>query len=157
MKKFWSGLIIFVVGVGLGFSGQGLIPNSVSSYLPKALQVQNEVLEGLVVRKHREGDRLLLTVSTPRGALLATFQNQISEIDLLVDEGDRVTLGLVNYEPFVHDPSVKGVMKPDQLPKPVEPQLPLSDENQKLPDPSGLEALPSDTQSTPDAVEPSTR
>jgi len=105
-----------VLGVGAGFSGVQLIPASVSPYLPAVLQSQNEIVKGIVVRKHLEPERLLLTVSTPRGALLATFTQQIPEINLLVEEGDEVTLGLAQYAPFVHDPAIKGVMKPDHFP-----------------------------------------
>jgi hypothetical protein len=64
-----------------------------------------------VLVKRRDGERLLLTVETPRGAVLATFRERVAEIDLLVDEGDSVSLGLGRYRPFVEDPSVEGVHK----------------------------------------------
>lgn len=118
--KFLTILFIFILGLGLGLSAQVFVPQAVTSYLPKILQGQTEVVEGRVVRKQLEQDRLLLTVSTPRGAILATFKKQITEIDLLVEEGDTVTLGLTGYEPFVHDPLVKGVMKPDHFTLPQE-------------------------------------
>lgn len=113
--KVWVGVVIFVLGVGTGFAGTRIIPTSVSMYWPVAFQPQTQVVKGNVVRKHQDGDRLLLTVSTPQGALLATFTQQVSEIDLLVEEGDEVTLGLAQYAPFIHDPVIKGVMKPDQF------------------------------------------
>jgi len=119
--KFWTILFIFILGLGLGLSAQVFVPQAFTPYLPKILQDQTEVVEGRVVRKQLEPDRLLLTVSTPQGALLATFEEQITEIDLLVEEGDTVTLGgLTGYEPFVNDPRVKGVMKPDHFTPPQE-------------------------------------
>ena len=116
--KVWVGIVIFILGVGVGFSGVRFIPASVSPYLPTVLQAKNEIVKGIVVQKHQEQERLLLTVSTHRGALLATFTQQIPEIDLLVEAGDEVTLGLAHYAPFVHDPAIKGVMKPNHLPGP---------------------------------------
>lgn len=113
--KVVIGLIILFVGVGLGFSLPGFLSPSLRPYLPQGLQDQSEAVEGVVVRKSREEGRLLLTVSTPRGALLATFTKQIAEIDLLVEEGDSIMLGIRDYEPFVKDPHVKGVMKPDMM------------------------------------------
>ena len=58
-----------------------------------------------------DGERLLLTVDTPQGAALATFTEKVAEIDLLVEEGDGVTLGLRGYEPFVNNPVIQGVRK----------------------------------------------
>ena len=43
----------------------------------------------------------------------AISPSHITEIDLLVEIGDTVTLGLRAYEPFVEDPVIKAVMKPD--------------------------------------------
>lgn len=144
--KLWGGVILFVLGVGIGLSGVRFIPASVSPFLPMALQSQSEIVKGIVVKKHQEQERLLLTVSTHRGALLATFTQQIPEIDLLVEEGDEVTLGLSQYAPFVHDPSIKGVMKPDHLPRPsvADPLL----------DDGSPETLESDPKSEPDSSNP---
>ena len=111
--KIVGGLIILAVGVGLGLSIPRFLAPSLNPYLPQALQDNTEAVEGTVVRKSREEGRLLLTVSTPKGALLSTFTKQIAEIDLLVEEGDSIMLGITRYEPFVKDPHVKGVMKPD--------------------------------------------
>lgn len=141
--KIWSGIVIFVLGVGAGFTGLQFIPASVSPYLPAALQAQNEVVKGIVVRKHQEQERLLLTVSTPRGALLATFTQQIPEIELLVEEGDEVTLGLAQYSPFIHDPVIKGVMKPDQF-----SQTPILDSG-----PADTNSPALDSDATPDLSE----
>lgn len=146
--RIWGGVVVFVVGVGAGLVGMQFVPPSVSPYLPSALQSQNEIVKGIVVKKYQEAERLLLTVSTPKGALLATFTKQIPEINLLVEEGDEVTLGLAHYAPFVHDPSIKGVMKPDHLPIP-RPESGSDSEN-----PQTLESEP--VLSDPDVVDPKT-
>ena len=106
-------LVVFIAGVGLGYSATYLPSQYVDPYLPSVLQAEGMAVTGRVVEKQREADRLLLTVSTPSGALLATFPSHITEIDLLVEKGDTVTLGLRAYEPFVEDPVIKAVMKPD--------------------------------------------
>ena len=130
-KTIIAALVIFLVGVGLGLSIPRFLSPSLSPYLPQALQDQTESVEGTVVRKSREDGKLLLTVSTPRGALLSTFTKKISEIDLLVEEGDSIMLGITRYEPFVNDPHVRGVMKPDMIPDDsMSPGLPSGLDNQ---------------------------
>ncbi len=47
------------------------------------------------------------------GALLVTFRKKLVEIDLLVQEGDTVALGIKSYRPFVDDPELRAVRKPD--------------------------------------------
>lgn len=47
-------------------------PDLVASYLPKAISGQREQIEGEVVRKEREGNRLLLKVATAQGPILFT-------------------------------------------------------------------------------------
>lgn len=77
-------------------------------------------IEGTVTHKHRDQDHLLITVSTQEGTILATFQKQITEMDLLIAKGDTVTFDLRHYEPFVRNPSVVRVIKqkePEQLPQ----------------------------------------
>lgn len=128
--KIVGGLVILVIGVGLGLSIPRFLSPSLNPYLPQALQDKTEAVEGKVVRKSREEGRLLLTVSTPKGALLSTFTKQIAEIDLLVEEGDSIMLGITHYEPFVKDPHVKGVMKPDMISsRPDVPDFPSSLDN----------------------------
>ncbi len=132
--KILAGVIIFVLGAGIGFSGIRFIPASVSPYLPVAFQPQTQMVKGIVVRKHQDSERLLLTVSTPQGALLATFTQQMSEIDLLVEERDEVTLGLAQYAPFIHDPVIKGVMKPDLFGNQLPADLASEQDSQRPPE-----------------------
>jgi hypothetical protein len=109
--KLWSGTLLFLIGLALGAVLVVIGPRVAGPYLPEALRGEVESVEGEVTRKLREPDRLLLTVVTPRGAILATFKTRIPEVDLLVAEGDALTLGLRRFEPFVEDPAIQSVRK----------------------------------------------
>lgn len=100
-----------LVGIVVGIVGTLFLPSLLAPYLPAALQPDRQEVRGLVLEKSREADRLLLTVESERGAMLATFSEQVAELDLLVAQGDSVTLSLGAYRPFVDDPSVMGVRK----------------------------------------------
>jgi hypothetical protein len=107
----WLILVPFVVGIGVGVAGTLLVPRLASPYLPEAVRGKAELVEGVVARKQQEPDRLLLTVVAQHGAILATFRKKIAEINLLVEEGDTVTLALSGYQPFVEDPRIQRVRK----------------------------------------------
>ncbi|MGE5850976.1 MAG: hypothetical protein ACM362_12685 [Candidatus Methylomirabilota bacterium] len=107
----WLILVPFVVGIGVGVAGTLLGPRFASPYLPEAVRGKAELVEGIVARKQQEPDRLLLTVVAQPGAILATFRKKIAEINLLVEEGDTVTLALSGYQPFVEDPRIQRVRK----------------------------------------------
>jgi hypothetical protein len=109
----------FVVGLGLGLSGPMLVSRYVDPYLPTYLKQTIHPLEGSVTHKQRQQDRLLITITTQDGTILATFQHQVPEIDLLIQERDLVTLDVRQYEPFVTDPPVLRVTKH----KEVEPAI----------------------------------
>lgn len=111
MRRWWIG--VFVLGVAVGVAGTLLVPRLAGLYLPGVLGGKAELVEGKALRKERQQDRLLLTVVTKEGAILATFGQQAAEIDLLVDEGDTVTLVLRERGPFVTDPRIEGVKKKD--------------------------------------------
>ncbi len=68
-------------------------------------------IEGVVESKRWDDDRLLLTLVTADGAVLATFHRKVPEIDLLVAPGDSVSLALGRYRPFVEDPEIARVVK----------------------------------------------
>lgn len=105
------GVVLFLAGLGLGVAIAVVGPRVAGPYLPQTLRGQAEPVEGEVTRKLREPDRLLLTVVTARGAVLATFKKKVAEVDLLVAEGDALTLGLRRFEPFVEDPPIQSVRK----------------------------------------------
>jgi hypothetical protein len=104
------------------------LPKYVQPYLPESMAGNETVLKGTVIVKEKKGDTLLLTVSTPEGALLATFKQKTGEIDLLIKEKDEVQFTLPNYTPFIDDPKILRVVKeqetsiaPVEAAAPVEP------------------------------------
>lgn len=109
----------FVLGEGLGLSGPMLASHYVDPYLPTYLKKTIHPLEGSVTHKQRQQDRLLITITTQDGTILATFQQQVPEIDLLIQERDLVTLDVRQYEPFVTDPPVLRVTKHKETTPPV--------------------------------------
>ena len=134
-------VLMLVLGVVIGVAASLLWPRFVSPRLPEGLRPKNEAVEGTVVRKQREGERLLLTINTSQGAALATFTERVPEIDLLVADGDTVTLALGTYEPFVENPTIQGVRKREV---PSEERQPVT-----VPE-TGPEAVPEEA---PPAVE----
>ncbi len=112
MGRGWV-LVVLLAGVGLGIAGTILGPRMAGQYLPDAIVGRTEHIDGKVLRKQRERDRLLLTLSTPQGAMVATFTRSAVEVDLLVSEGDTLTLAVRGYQPFVDDPSIRRVRKPE--------------------------------------------
>ena len=121
-------LLVFLLGIAIGVGGAMIAPDMAGPYLPylpPAFSVKKmETVEGEVVRKVREGDHLLLTVQTSQGTVLATFRKKVAEIDLLVQQGDALTLNLSRYEPFVNDPAIERVRKQDVALRPKENALP---------------------------------
>lgn len=101
----------FSAGLLLGIAGTILIPIFAAPYLPAFFQGDREILSGPVLAKERDGDRLLLTIQTEPGALIASFSERVSEIGLLVDTGDIVTIAVDDYDPFIADPDFEGVKK----------------------------------------------
>ncbi len=106
-------LLIFFLGLAVGVIGAIFLPRLVSPMLPAGLKSEVESVEGTVVRRQRDAERLLLTINTPEGAALITFTDKVAEIDLLVAEGDAVDLGLGAYAPFVDNPPILAVRKVD--------------------------------------------
>jgi hypothetical protein len=125
--KFSLVLLILLVGVALGVVGTIFAPDVAGPYLPEAFRVKKSAtIDGEVMRKQREGERLLLAVQTAQGAILVTFKKKVAEIDLLVQQGDIVTLGLSRYEPFVDEPAIERVRKQEPTPRPRAEALPSS-------------------------------
>lgn len=100
-----------LAGIALGVAATLLVPRFVAPHLPAPFRAGELRVQGPVLAEQEEEDRLLLTVGTDQGAMLATFRQQVTEIALLVDEGDTVTLGVREYRPFVQDPTLVGVWK----------------------------------------------
>lgn len=104
----WSWLL---AGILLGVLATIFGPGLAAPYLPGFLRHSRVEVRGLVLEKKSEGKELLLTVDTPRGALLATFRSRVDQVGLLVSRGDSLTLGMGEFRPFVSDPEVLAVRK----------------------------------------------
>ncbi|MBI4512944.1 MAG: hypothetical protein HY702_02440 [Gemmatimonadetes bacterium] len=106
-------LLLFACALGLvlGVVGTLLAPRLVRPLLPEAIRGSPEVVSGMVLKERREPEQLLLTLDTPRGAILAIFRKDVTEVDLLVDQGDSIGLALRRYEPFVRNPEIRRVGK----------------------------------------------
>jgi hypothetical protein len=102
-------LVGLILGIVLALVGRAFL----GSRLPDSIAGRRESLDGLVTAKQLQEDRLLLTVVTSAGATLVTFKKRVAEIALLVDEGDRITLSLSHYQPFLEDPQIARVVPPD--------------------------------------------
>ena len=100
-----------LVGIVIGVLGAVILPDLASPYLPGALRGERVEVAGVVEAKSTEAERLLLTVGSEAGAMLATFRDGIAEIDLLVSVGDSVLLTVDEYAPFVDDARISRVMK----------------------------------------------
>jgi hypothetical protein len=107
----WPIVLAFALGLALGIAAAVLGPRLAGRYLPGVFRGKAEPVPGVVVEKQREQDRLLLTLVSDGGAILASFRKKVAEISLLVEKGDRVTLVLHGYQPFVDDPRIERVEK----------------------------------------------
>jgi hypothetical protein len=99
----------FIIGVVAGLFIAFVGPRVLRPYLPAGAEQQRHELEGVVRAKRSEPERVLLTIPTAEGTLLATFTENVAEIDLLVVQGDSIALGLSAYEPFVTNPPIARV------------------------------------------------
>jgi hypothetical protein len=86
-------------------------PALIAPYLPKSMSGQRAPIEGEVLGKQREANRLLLKVGTAQGPMLVTFTQKVAELDLLLEPGDTVTLLTTGYATFVEDPTLDHVKR----------------------------------------------
>jgi len=108
----WTLLIVtLLVGAGLGVAGTVYLPPIVDPHLPAQLRIRARVVEGQVVSKQREPNRLLVKIQTETGMILATYTKRVAEVDLLVEPGDTIALELRNDEPLVDDPPIARVQR----------------------------------------------
>jgi TOBE domain len=94
----------FLVGAVVGFGAASRGPGLIAPYLPKTGGGSGEHIEGQVVRKQRDGNRLLVKITTAQGPMLVTFTQKVADLDVLIDPGDTVTLMIPGYATFVEDP-----------------------------------------------------
>lgn len=108
----WIVLIgTLLVGVVLGVAGTIYGPARIDPYLPKELRLRARVVEGQVVHKQREGNRVLVKIQTDQGVILAVFTKRVAEIDLLVEPGATIALSLPSDQPVVDDPTIERVKR----------------------------------------------
>ncbi len=118
--------LLLVLGILIGLAAATLMPRFWQRLVPQ--RWKTAPTEGVVEEKRWEEDRLLLTLVTSDGAVLATFTQRVSEIDLLVVPGDTVSLSLDGYRPFVEDPEIVRVIKARAGQEISEPPAALSPE-----------------------------
>jgi len=100
-----------LAGVILGVGAATMGPALIAPYLPKSMSGQRARIEGEVLGKQREANRLLLKVGTAQGPMLVTFTQKVAELDLLLEPGDTVTLLTPGYATFVEDPILDQVKR----------------------------------------------
>jgi hypothetical protein len=105
--------LTLLTGVILGTGAATMGPALVAPYLPKSMSGQGARIEGEVLRKQREANRLLLKVGTAQGPMLVTFTQKVAELDLLLEPGDTVMLLTTGYATFVEDPILDHVKRPE--------------------------------------------
>ena len=108
-----------LVGTVVGFGAANRGPALIARYFPKAGSGSGERIEGQVVRKQREGNRLLVKVTTAQGPMLVTFTQKVADLDVLLDPGDTVTLVIPGYATFVEDPVLERVKEPGRAKSPA--------------------------------------
>jgi hypothetical protein len=114
MHNKQSRIIPFLFGFILGILCTIYLPSYVQPYLPESMKAKESVVKGTVTAKEKKGDALLLTVSTPEGALLATFKKKADEVSLLINEKDEIQFILPKYLPLIDDPIIIRVVKEQQ-------------------------------------------
>lgn len=108
-SRFFPG---FILGLIAGVLAAAVGPSWWQTLVPDALFPGGST-ESVVLGKSLEEGRLLLKLETASGVLLATFTEKVEEIDLLVEKGDHVTLRVAQYQPFLTDPRLERVVKPE--------------------------------------------
>ena len=108
-----------LVGMVVGFGAATRGPALIAPYLPTAGSGVGERIEAQVVRKQREGNRLLVKVTTAQGPMLVTFTQKVADLDVLLDPGDTVTLSIPGYATFVENPILERVKEPGRAKSPA--------------------------------------
>ncbi len=116
---------LFLFRLVLGILGAIFLPNYVRPYIPQWVMGKTIVVKGTVAAKQKKENVLLLTVDTPEGVLLATFNKKVDEINLLINEKDTIEFTISKYMPFIDDPQIIRVVKEQQaVPEPAPAEKP---------------------------------
>ncbi len=120
--------VTLLIGIVLGVGAARRGPAFVAPYLPKAVTGSSPRIEGQVVRKQRDANRLLVKVDTAQGPMLVVFTEKAADLDVLLDPGDTVTLLTSGgYATFIDDPALEGVKRPARgEPAPAPPAASVS-------------------------------
>jgi hypothetical protein len=113
--------VTLLIGIGLGAALVARGPAIVAPYLPRSMNLPGTRIEGQVVRKQRDGNRLLVKVATSQGPMLVAFTEKVADLDVLLDPGDTVALVTTGYATFVNDPILERVRRPDGSSQPSPP------------------------------------
>ncbi|NIR42792.1 MAG: hypothetical protein GWN99_02860 [Gemmatimonadetes bacterium] len=143
-------IVAFVIGLVIGVVGTLVAQPFLGRRLPEAVRGKYEVLQGPVSAKQLQDERLLLTVSTSAGAILATFKKQVEEINLLVEKGDTVALDVPGYQPFMENPDIIRVAKPDMPPATRGPAGSETEPTSRSQPAATEDSVPPDTVRTPE-------
>ena len=103
-------LRVLLIGIVLGIGLALVVARVAGPYFSEVFSF-GPGMEGEVVGKELEAERLLLRVSTQQGVLVAVFTQNINEIDMLVERGDIVALSIDRYGPFVDNPGIESVQR----------------------------------------------
>ena len=133
MRQIWGFVGCFLGGLVIGITATFFAPRVIAPYLPGPFRGTADGIEGKVATKQKEGDRLILTILPTEGAILATFKKKVTEIDILIAPGDRVTLAGKDYQAFLEDPAIGRVRKKEEslrkkargAPSPLNPLKPI--------------------------------
>ncbi len=117
MRQIWGFVGCILGGLVIGITATFFAPRVIGPYLPSTFIRTADGIEGRVATKQIKGDRLILTILTTEGAILATFKKKVTEIDILVATGDRVTLARKGYQAFLEDPGIGRVRKKEVTPR----------------------------------------
>jgi hypothetical protein len=135
----------------LGILGTIFLPNYVRPYIPEWATGKAVVVKGTVAAKQKKENVLLLTVDTPEGLLLATFNRKVDEINLLINEKDVIEFTLPKYMPFIDDPRIIRVQKEQQAAPGPAPEAKPEEKSTKQVKPKGQEKSPGATEMKPPA------
>jgi len=108
-------IIGIVLGLGIAMKGPGLFSGS----QPKAINGPGERIEGEVVRKQRDGNRLLVKITTLQGPALVTFAQKAADLEVPLDPGDTLILVSTGHATFIDDPVLERVQRRDTLKPPL--------------------------------------
>jgi hypothetical protein len=124
---------VFLFGLVLGILGAIFLPTYVRPYIPQWVMGKTIVVNGTVAAKQKKENAVLLTVVTPEGVLLATFNKKVDEINLLINEKDMIEFTLPKYVPFIDDPKIIRVVKEQQAaPEPARIEKPVEQSTKEV-------------------------